>query len=638
MDYITQEEYLLALAEELKYLNPKDATKVLQYYQTRINTALDYGEKEANIIAGLPTPEEVAKETYELHGVNYLEIRKKTFKRKKIFNKIIDSILAIIILVAFFVVMGFILKSLFNMGILVYRLIIIEEGINKLISSLSVIGYILAIVMALIYVIDLFYILLSNFLNNIIELKDKDLQRKIFTFTITGLIEDKTKHNKLQLKLLISIVIVTLFLMVGSYANKGYLSSVLNNKPSNNIEVVIENNITDIKLDTAMANVYFKPSTNNQTYFIYEYELNNQLSSTIENNNLNINVDSGSTYDIFGLFNEPTPIITFFIPNDKLIDMQIELDSGAIDVSNAKLNQLIVNVSSKSNVSIVESNLNHASIKGFNVGFAIHKSTIESVVYEASKGQFIIEENAYINKLDVNNLQSTIKFIDSTINDLTLNNAGGKLELDNISGNILDFSARTSQNYLFKLKYNEMKFNINNTCSLNLNESIAGNINIESSNAFLIIDYIKADKMVITSSSTEIFLSNLGKNTNTETFYNNITKNMDLSITHNSASKTEITNSNFKLLSITQNKGYLICKDNYVTNGTLNLVGCNIVELVDLNGVKIELYLSQIETSITLDALVKNDLVYLVKDWDLISGANLVRNEETINFEVEGEE
>jgi DNA sulfur modification protein DndD len=35
MEFKTQEEYILALAESLKYLNPKDATKVLRYYETR---------------------------------------------------------------------------------------------------------------------------------------------------------------------------------------------------------------------------------------------------------------------------------------------------------------------------------------------------------------------------------------------------------------------------------------------------------------------------------------------------------------------------------------------------------------------------------------------------------------------------
>ena len=73
MEYKTQEEYLLALAEAIKYLNPKDATKVLQYYQTRITTSIEYGEKEEDVIKNLPDIETVAKETYESHGVNYLE-------------------------------------------------------------------------------------------------------------------------------------------------------------------------------------------------------------------------------------------------------------------------------------------------------------------------------------------------------------------------------------------------------------------------------------------------------------------------------------------------------------------------------------------------------------------------------------
>ena len=36
MEFKTREEYILALAEALKYLNPKDATKVLRFYETRI--------------------------------------------------------------------------------------------------------------------------------------------------------------------------------------------------------------------------------------------------------------------------------------------------------------------------------------------------------------------------------------------------------------------------------------------------------------------------------------------------------------------------------------------------------------------------------------------------------------------------
>ena len=107
MEFKTQEEYLLALAEALKYLNPKDATKVLQYYQTRITNAIDYGEKEIDVIKNLPDVETVAKDTYESHGVNYLAMRKKLLKRRQIFNNIIGCIISFFILIGFFVIMYF---------------------------------------------------------------------------------------------------------------------------------------------------------------------------------------------------------------------------------------------------------------------------------------------------------------------------------------------------------------------------------------------------------------------------------------------------------------------------------------------------------------------------------------------------
>ena len=44
-----QREFLSQLIEELKYLKPKDANEVVKFYQQKISTALDYGEKEEKI-------------------------------------------------------------------------------------------------------------------------------------------------------------------------------------------------------------------------------------------------------------------------------------------------------------------------------------------------------------------------------------------------------------------------------------------------------------------------------------------------------------------------------------------------------------------------------------------------------------
>ena len=113
MEFKTQEEYLLALAEALKYMNPKDATKVLRFYETRIINAIEYGEKEEDVIRNLPDIETVAKDTYESHGVNYLAMRKKLLKRKQIINNIIGIILSFFIVVGFSVIMYFLANLLF---------------------------------------------------------------------------------------------------------------------------------------------------------------------------------------------------------------------------------------------------------------------------------------------------------------------------------------------------------------------------------------------------------------------------------------------------------------------------------------------------------------------------------------------
>ena len=78
-----QREFLSQLIEELKYLKPKDANEVVKFYQQKISTALDYGEKEEKIIANLPSPKKIAEDIYKTKGIAYIDLRKKEMKRQK---------------------------------------------------------------------------------------------------------------------------------------------------------------------------------------------------------------------------------------------------------------------------------------------------------------------------------------------------------------------------------------------------------------------------------------------------------------------------------------------------------------------------------------------------------------------------
>ena len=185
-----------------------------------------------------------------------------------------------------------------------------------------------------------------------------------------------------------------------------------------------------------------------------------------------------------------------------------------------------------------------------------------------------------------------------------------------------------------------MNFDISTTCSLTFTRLIADKVSAKSNGSFIIIDYIKVKETSIDAIASNVFVTGLGKNypESTEYAYNDYSLDSNLIIKNKADnSKTEIVDSNIKETSITQDQGFLMFKNSYVENGTLNIAGCNMVELIDLDGIKLDLYLSKIETSITIDSSILRNLVYNVKEWDLISSANMIKNNDTIKFQVEGE-
>lgn len=92
---MTQTEYLLLLEEELKLLPQKDRKEVLAYYRDKINTALDYGEKEEKIIERLPSPQQVARDVYTSKGTLYFIKREKLKRRKDLVGACLSSLILV---------------------------------------------------------------------------------------------------------------------------------------------------------------------------------------------------------------------------------------------------------------------------------------------------------------------------------------------------------------------------------------------------------------------------------------------------------------------------------------------------------------------------------------------------------------
>ena len=155
-------EFLEELAEELRYLPAKEVNEVLKHYKDKINVEIDYGTPLDRIFASLKSPQEIAKGIYEMHGVNYLQKRKRRTKIKDGIVAFLCSLLILACLAIFVVGAIFIGNVLVNQVSLIIYSFGFNDILDTIITSLFVLAYFLVMVVACIYIIDLFIILINK--------------------------------------------------------------------------------------------------------------------------------------------------------------------------------------------------------------------------------------------------------------------------------------------------------------------------------------------------------------------------------------------------------------------------------------------------------------------------------------------
>ena len=634
MEFKTQEEYLLALAEALKYMNPKDATKVLRYYETRIINAIEYGEKEEVVIRNLPDIETVAKDTYESHGVNYLAMRKKLLKRKQIFNNIIGVIISFFIIVGFSVIMFFLGKSTANMFSLMGKTFESGSGADKFVTPIAILLYILCIILLLIYVIDLFLILLGGFLGPVIKLKDEAKHRKIFTFTITGFIEEKTKNQKVQVKLLISFIVL-LFICIGvSYATNGYFKNSLNDIPSNKEIIIIEKEIEHINIEGYNGNIYFKKSNSDTFSIEHQFEFEHDLNLSINDKRLTINLEMTKAYDILNLLNEPTQNLIFYIP-EHLTNLQvnIDMDESIVDISDVTLFNAYVSIESKGTLSIVNSKITMVQTKAYEMNFAVANSNITAQLeVSINKGQTLIQQNSKVGYAIIENGSSYLKFEDSEISSIDIKNTSGTIDFKNLKGNLMNITSSRSVNTLNNCQYEKLEFTVSTTCQLTLSKTYADNIKVNATSSHVLLDYVKGD-IDLTATSGTLYLSGVGENFDTASNeYNSYLNDTNLIINNNGAScKTDLIDCNLNKVSITQDGGFVKFKQSILLEGTINATNNETIDLIDLSGSTCNLYISNVKETFIIDAEKKTGLKFYIKVIDTLSYARMLADKEVVD-------
>lgn len=603
----TQLEYLEILEEELRYLKQQETNEIIKHYRDKINLEIDYGTPEEKVIRNLPNPKDVAKEIYDSRGISYLEIQKRKYRRKEIFQAILSGF--IISLMAFLFVgitifIGFTSANITSLGIKALSF----KTIDMFITILLVLSYLLMIAVGYLFIIDLFYIIISFFLANILRAIKKTYKPyyKFTHFTVTGFISEKCKVKRLLPTILVSLVGVVILVSVGSYFTKGYMYRSINDQPAISEIKNYDVNLKEIYIEGAKSNIIIDIDESLKEVVVeYKYEFTNSFEITKQEKTLKIKKESVKSFDILGLMEEPTPQIIVKLPSEEYLKLlNIKLDEGYLYLKNInstslelvldvyKLDFYLENV----NLRNVEIESYNANIKIMNTDEDIDYSKITNMNANIKKGNLYMQGVQVLSNLTVDNGNAEIILDDCKFNELIIKNLGGSLMLNNIFGENLDLSTSSSTNVFDCINFANIKLSGLKSTKIDISRiMVRDNLEISAiSKAIFNIQFLKAKEIKINNQSSIINLLNINhqneiidsdKDTikNKKEIYNNFSSsNIKLNIESNG--ETYISDSVLEELNIKQEGMVLHVSDSNIKKAEIDALNVKNISFEKVTG------------------------------------------------------
>lgn len=485
-------EYLQALEDELKYLPKKEVRRVVQIYQDKINNAIDCGEKIDKVLKDLPTPSDVAKGIYDSKKVNYLDKKKREYRQKELLEGITSLLFSILVVLIFVGIIGY-------LGIMTFRMFEILPKFasqDKIIMSGFVIMYFMAMLIILIYLVDL-GLLITNFLMGkffYLFPNIKEKFEKVEEFTISGALEKVTKKKYFLGKVLLVFGILALLFGVTSLVGKGYLYRSFMDIPNEKNEEVfdVSNEIEEITLDTTKAQVLIKKGETFQIAKTSEFDRNFKLNQN--GNKLVIDFDEKTNYDFLGILSEPTILITITIPEDKALDINLKINNGKIGLTEVNLDNVDIYLTSGElvikDINITDftfytdsgtlnsnsSKYGKANIEVVRGKYASSEDYYKDIYLQNGSGEIAIKENQY-EKFELKNISGTSIIQKSKINQFDYHSVASILNMTEIISTTFNLtSTNASQFTMVDMKANLFTFDLN-TGYITMNKVI-GDINI----------------------------------------------------------------------------------------------------------------------------------------------------------------
>lgn len=566
-------EYLQALEDELKYLPKKEVRRVVQIYQDKINNAIDGGEKIEKVLKDLPHPSDVAKGIYDSKKVNYLDKKKREFRQKELLEGLSSLVLSILVILIFVGIIGYI-------GIMTFRMFEIIPKFSsqdKIIMSGFVIMYFMAMIIILIYLVDLALLITNFLLGKFFYLfpKLKEKFEKVEEFTISGTLEKVTKKKYFLGKILLVFGILALLFGVTSLVGKGYLYRSFMDIPNEKNEVVLDisNEIEEITLETTKAQVLLKKGENFQIIKTSEFDRNFQLNQN--GNKLEIDFDEKTNYDFLGILSEPTILITIIIPEEKVLDINLKINNGKIGLTEVNLKKSDIYLTSgelvikdvdftdftfytdSGTLNSNSSKYEKANIEIVRGKYASSEDYFKDIYLQNGSGEVAIKQNKY-EKFELKNISGTSIIQESTINQFDYHSVASILNMTEIVSKTFNLtSTNASQFTMIDMKADLFTFDLN-TGYITMSKVI-GDINIIQSLSNITLSELVGDvKGKIANSKLAV--------------YNSIFDNLDIEL---SKCNLDLDNVVIKEIDVSAENTQLLLIDVYGNNMRYEITNSN---------------------------------------------------------------
>ena len=588
-----QEEFFNQLANELRYLPPKEFNKVMTYYRDRINIAIDYGEKEEAVIAGLPNPKKIAKDTYESYGPNFLTIQKKRLHNRYVLRSIVDILLMFVIFTAFIGVILLFGINFSHMFTLVHNVFGQNSVIDGIKILLFVICYILLFLIGFIYIANFIYFIFTHLFENVWMAFSS---KKIPCFVDFSLVQTikKVSHKKIFLIVVLCTCIGMVFTGVWSYVAKGYVYQSFENQCVK--ETLYDyDNIEEITFSQNEGKIYLVGSEDiSSIRILYQYTFNNDYNASITDKKLVIKNSSRVTYDLLDFLREPTPILTIYIPTNKdNLSVNLSLDNGYVELNKVNCN-VNLNVSIQSgSVVVSDSTMKNVHIESYRAKVGVSKGTFNELFIKSTSAQIVLDKlTSNIIEIDNGTAKNQITNVNAT--SFTYKTSSGEASITNLTSIGCNLQTKASLVNLVNISCDTFSGTIQATSKVTVNNSIISKLATfsVSEQSYLVIDYIKTPICKFTGNNGVFFLNNINVNM-TETKdnlefskkYNLKTLDCDVTIDNNGvSSKTEIGTSKINLLTCNINYSYFYITDTTIKHAFLQLKNIEYAKFINVYG------------------------------------------------------